>query len=66
MLPKLLTETLCSLKSEVDRLAFSVIVEIDKNTNVNNLIILLKNLYQYLKLNFWFRIYYDFKIIFNF
>lgn len=34
MLPKLLTETLCSLVSEVDRLAFSVICEVDKNANI--------------------------------
>jgi exosome complex exonuclease DIS3/RRP44 len=32
MLPGLLTETLCSLISDVDRMAFSVIWEIDRNT----------------------------------
>lgn len=32
MLPGLLTENLCSLVGNVDRLAFSVIWEIDKNT----------------------------------
>ncbi len=32
MLPKLLTENLCSLKSKVDRLSFSCIFEFDKNT----------------------------------
>lgn len=31
MLPKLLTESLCSLVSDVERLAFSVVWEIDKN-----------------------------------
>lgn len=36
MLPKLLTETLCSLVSGVDKLAFSVIVEIDNNGNTLN------------------------------
>jgi exosome complex exonuclease DIS3/RRP44 len=36
MLPKVLTETLCSLKSNVDKLAFSVIWEIDpKGTIIN-------------------------------
>ena len=35
MLPKLLTENLCSLRCNVDRLAFSVIWEIDKDGNVN-------------------------------
>ncbi len=39
MLPKLLTENLCSLKSNVDRLSFSCIVELDKESleikNVN-------------------------------
>ena len=34
MLPKLLTETLCSLKSGVDRLAFSVIWELNSNAEV--------------------------------
>jgi len=34
MLPKLLTETLCSLVSNVDRLAFSVIWEISKDAKV--------------------------------
>jgi exosome complex exonuclease DIS3/RRP44 len=34
MLPKLLTENLCSLRSNVDRLAFSVIWEIDKDSNI--------------------------------
>ena len=34
MLPKLLTETLCSLKSKVDRLAFSVIWEMDDKANI--------------------------------
>ena len=32
MLPGLLTENLCSLKCNVDRLAFSVIWEIDSKT----------------------------------
>lgn len=32
MLPKLLTESLCSLVSDVERLAFSVIWEFDINT----------------------------------
>jgi exosome complex exonuclease DIS3/RRP44 len=32
MLPALLTETLCSLVSDVDRCAFSVIFEIDSKT----------------------------------
>ena len=32
MLPKLLTESLCSLVSDVERLAFSVVWEFDKNT----------------------------------
>lgn len=32
MVPKLLTENLCSLRSNVDRLAFSVVWEFDKNT----------------------------------
>ena len=36
MLPKLLTETLCSLKSQVERLTFSVIWEITKNGEVVN------------------------------
>lgn len=36
MLPKLLTENLCSLRSNVDRLAFSVIWEIDPNANIVN------------------------------
>lgn len=34
MLPKLLTENLCSLRSNVDRLAFSVIWEIDRDSNI--------------------------------
>jgi RNB domain len=34
MLPKLLTETLCSLKDDGDRLAFSVVWEIDRNANI--------------------------------
>jgi len=36
MLPKLLTETLCSLVSKVDRLAFSVTFEMDKDANIIN------------------------------
>jgi len=36
MLPKLLTETLCSLKSNVDRLAFSVIWEINNDGDILN------------------------------
>lgn len=36
MLPKLLTENLCSLRSNVDRLAFSTIWEIDENANIIN------------------------------
>ena len=32
MLPGLLTETLCSLISDIDRMAFSVIWEIDSTT----------------------------------
>lgn len=32
MLPKLLTENLCSLWSNVDRLSFSTIFEFDKNS----------------------------------
>jgi exosome complex exonuclease DIS3/RRP44 len=36
MLPKLLTETLCSLKDDGERLAFSVIWEIDKDANIIN------------------------------
>ena len=32
MLPKLLTESLCSLVSKVDRLAFSCVWEFDKDT----------------------------------
>jgi exosome complex exonuclease DIS3/RRP44 len=32
MVPKLLTENLCSLRSEVDRLAFTVLWEFDRNT----------------------------------
>ncbi|KRX06611.1 Nucleic acid-binding, OB-fold [Pseudocohnilembus persalinus] len=36
MLPKLLTETLCSLVSGVDRLAFSCIWELDQNANIVN------------------------------
>ncbi len=36
MLPKLLTENLCSLRSNVDRLAFSVIWEIDRDANIIN------------------------------
>ncbi len=32
MLPKLLTENLCSLRSNVDRLSFSTIFEFDKNS----------------------------------
>ena len=35
MLPKLLTENLCSLKSNVDRLAFSVIWEMNEKAEVN-------------------------------
>ena len=34
MLPKLLTENLCSLRANVDRLAFSTIWEIDKNGDI--------------------------------
>ena len=34
MLPKLLTENLCSLRSDVDRLAFSCIWEIDEDSNI--------------------------------
>ncbi len=34
MLPKLLTENLCSLRSNVDRLAFSCIWEIDEDANI--------------------------------
>lgn len=34
MLPKLLTETLCSLKDDGDRLAFSVVWVLDKNANI--------------------------------
>ena len=34
MLPKLLTENLCSLRSNVERLAFSTIWEMDKNANI--------------------------------
>lgn len=34
MLPKLLTETLCSLKDDGDRLAFSVVWEIDRDANI--------------------------------
>jgi exoribonuclease R len=30
MLPKLLTETLCSLRDDGDRLAFSCLVELDR------------------------------------
>jgi len=36
MLPKLLTETLCSLKSNVDRLAFSVIWEMNSEGDILN------------------------------
>jgi exoribonuclease R len=32
MLPKLLTENLCSLRSKVDRLSFSTIFEFDKKS----------------------------------
>lgn len=32
MLPKLLTESLCSLVGNVDRLAFSVVWELDRNS----------------------------------
>ena len=32
MVPKLLTENLCSLRSDVDRLAFSVLWELDAKT----------------------------------
>lgn len=32
MLPKLLTESLCSLVSDVERLAFSVVWEFDSKT----------------------------------
>lgn len=34
MLPKLLTENLCSLRANVDRLAFSTIWEIDDEANI--------------------------------
>lgn len=34
MLPKLLTETLCSLKDDGDRLAFSVVWEVDRDANI--------------------------------
>ena len=34
MLPKLLTENLCSLRSNVDRLSFSTIWEIDRKANI--------------------------------
>lgn len=34
MLPKLLTENLCSLRADVDRLAFSVIWEVDGDANI--------------------------------
>ena len=36
MLPKLLTESLCSLVSDRERLAFSVIWEFDQNMNIIN------------------------------
>ena len=36
MLPKLLTETLCSLTSNVDHVAFSVIWEMTKNAEIVN------------------------------
>lgn len=36
MLPKLLTENLCSLKANVDRLAFSTIWEVDSEANIIN------------------------------
>lgn len=34
MLPKLLTENLCSLRANVDRLSFSTIWEIDRKANI--------------------------------
>lgn len=34
MLPKLLTENLCSLRANVDRLAFSTIWEVDREANI--------------------------------
>ena len=34
MLPKLLTENLCSLRADVERLAFSTIWEIDRKANI--------------------------------
>ena len=36
MLPKLLTEKLCSLVSGVDRLSFSIIWEFDMQANIVN------------------------------
>jgi exosome complex exonuclease DIS3/RRP44 len=36
MLPKLLTETLCSLKDDGERLAFSVMWEMDLEGNILN------------------------------
>jgi exosome complex exonuclease DIS3/RRP44 len=36
MLPKLLTENLCSLRADVDRLAFSTIWEVDKEASIIN------------------------------
>lgn len=36
MLPKLLTENLCSLRSNVERLSFSTIWEVDKDANILN------------------------------
>lgn len=36
MLPKLLTENLCSIVSNVDHLAFSVFWEMDSNANIIN------------------------------
>lgn len=36
MLPKLLTETLCSLRADSDKLAFSTIWEIDDNANIKS------------------------------
>lgn len=36
MLPKLLTENLCSLRANVDRLSFSTIWEVDKDANIIN------------------------------
>lgn len=36
MLPKLLTETLCSLRDDGDRLAFSCLFEINKEAKVVN------------------------------